>query len=88
MEKIPLNSISYRGSVAETTRLFREWGERINYLIDKVEQLEAKQNLSPTDGVHGAGGPYFNVVHNGEVVKKVRGKSNAEEEYEKLVAAE
>lgn len=63
---------------------------KINELAEAINELsdQAVTEEPVKDGIHGAGGPYYEVVYKGEVVDKVKGKSKAEEVYEALLAAE
>jgi hypothetical protein len=91
MEKLPKDILKLcrrgpRGYVETMTAL----STKIDELVDAINKLSdaAEESAVLEDGIHSAGGPYFEVVYKGEVVNKVKGKSNAEEAYEKLLAAE
>ena len=91
MEKLPKDILKLcrrgpRGYVETMTAL----STKIDELVDAINKLSdtVEESAVLEDGIHSAGGPYFNVVYNGEITEKVKGKSNAEEAYEKLLAAE
>jgi len=80
------------GSLAygPTLVILHQIAQKINELVDAVNELSEEPVAEEVvkDGIHGAGGPYYEVVYKGEVVEKVKGKSKAEEAYEALLAAE
>lgn len=91
MENLPKDILKLcrrgpRGYVEAMTAL----SSKIDELVNAVNKLNdtVEESAVLEDGIHSAGGPYFNVVYKGEITEKVKGKSNAEEAYEKLLAAE
>lgn len=91
MENLPKDILKLcrrgpRGYVETMTALSSKIDELVNAVNKLSDTVEESAVLE--DGIHSAGGPYFNVVYKGEITEKVKGKSNAEEAYEKLLAAE
>ena len=90
MEKINPNLVNAHSIGGPALVIINHLVNKVNELVDAVDKLsEATSSIdAKEDGIHGAGGPYYEVVYKGELVDKVKGKSKAEEVYEALLAAE
>jgi len=94
MEKINTQLVNAHAISGPALVVINHLVNKVNELVDAVDKLSnqtadvASSIDAKDDGIHGTGGPYYEVVYKGEVVEKVKGKSKAEEAYEALLAAE